>query len=139
MRVVFDTNIVLDLLLDREPFSNEAEILFGMVEEGRIVGILSATTLTTIHYLVSKSKGKNETTEIVSSLLKLFEIAGVTRSVLEDALEANDKDYEDSVLYSAAYHSGADLIVTRDRRGFSNSKVSVMNPKELLAFLSAVK
>ncbi len=139
MRVVFDTNIVLDLLLDREPFSDEAEILFGMVEEGRIVGILCATTLTTIHYLVSKSKGKKETTEIVASLLKLFEVAGVTRGVLEDALEANDKDYEDSVLYSAAYHSGADLIVTRDRSGFLNSKVSVMNPKELLAFLSAVK
>ena len=139
MRVVFDTNIVLDLLLDREPFSDEAEILFEMVEEGRIVGILSATTLTTIHYLVSKSKGKKETTKIISSLLKLFEIAGVTRSVLEDALEAKDKDYEDSVLYSAAYHSGADLIVTRDRSGFANSKVSVMHPKELLAFLSAVK
>ncbi len=139
MRVVFDTNIVLDLLLDREPFSDEAEILFEMVEEGRIVGILCATTLTTIHYLVSKSEGKQKTTEIISSLLKLFEIAGVTRSVLEDALEAKDKDYEDSVLYSAAYHSGADLIVTRDRSGFANSKVSVMHPKELLAFLSAVK
>ena len=139
MRVLFDTNIVLDLLLDREPFSRDAQILVGMVERGEISGVLCATTVTTIHYLVSKSLGKEKATEIIGSLLKLFEVASVTRVVLEDALKADDRDYEDSVLYKAAYHSGADMIVTRDRSGFAKSDIPVMNPKELLAFIDSIK
>ncbi len=138
MRILFDTNVVLDLLLDREPFTQDAQILIGKVERGDVVGVLCATTITTIHYLVSKSFDREKSTEIIKSLLKLFEIASVTRAVLEDALEVNDKDYEDSVLYKSAYHSGADLIVTRDRMGFDKSDIPVMNPKELLALLESI-
>ena len=138
MRILFDTNIVLDLLLDREPFSQDAQILFTRVERGEVIGMLCATTITTIHYLVGRSLGKEKSTEIIKSLLKLFEVASVTRTVLEDALEVQDKDYEDSVLYKSAYHSGADLIVTRDRSGFDKSDIPVMNPQELLALLESI-
>ena len=136
MRILFDTNIILDLLLDREPFSQDAQMLVAKVETGEVTGVLCATTITTIHYLLSKSLSKEKSTEVIRSLLKLFEIASVTRTVLEDALEANDRDYEDSVIYKSAYHSGADIIVTRDRKGFTRSDLPVMNPRELLALLA---
>jgi predicted nucleic acid-binding protein len=139
MRILFDTNIVLDLLLDREPFSQDAEALIGKVERGEVVGVLCATTITTIHYLISKSFSREKSVEIIKSLLKLFEIASVTRAVLEDALEADDKDYEDSVVYKSAYHCGADIIVTRDRRGFFKSDIPVMNPQELSALLESIQ
>ena len=135
MRILFDTNIILDLLLDREPFSEGAQILVSKVETGEVIGILCATTVTTIHYLLSKSLGKEKSIEVIRSLLKLFEIASVTRTVLEDALEANDRDYEDSVIYKSAYHSGAGIVVTRDRKGFAKSDLPVMSPRELLALL----
>ena len=137
MRVMFDTNVVLDLLLDREPFVKEAKILISKVEQGEFVGLLCATTITTIHYLLLKSNGKEGSTEIIQSLLKLFEVASVTRVVLQDALEVNDKDYEDAVLYKSAYHAGANMIVTRDRKGFSKADIPVMNPKEFLALLES--
>jgi len=137
MRVMFDTNVVLDLLLDREPFVREAKILISKVEQGEFTGLLCATTLTTIHYLLLKSNGKEGSAKIIRSLLKLFEVASVTRVVLEDALEVNDKDYEDAVLYKSAYHSGANMIVTRDRKGFSKAELPVMNPKEFLALLES--
>jgi len=137
MRVMFDTNIVLDLLLDREPFVREAKTLISKVEQGEFTGLLCATTLTTIHYLLLKSNGKEGAAETIRSLLKLFEVASVTRIVLEDALEVNDKDYEDAVLYKSAYHSGASMIVTRDRKGFSKAELPVMNPKEFLALLES--
>jgi predicted nucleic acid-binding protein len=134
---MFDTNVILDLLLDREPFAEDAKNLISRVEKGEFVGLLCATTITTIHYLLSKSKTKEQSTDIIQSLLKLFEVASVTRAVLQDALEANDKDYEDSVLYKSAYHAGANMIVTRDRTGFSKADMPVMNPKEFLALLES--
>ena len=137
MRVMFDTNVVLDLLLDREPFVKEAKSLIAKVEQGVLGGVLCATTVTTIHYLLMRSMGKKDAAEVIGSLLKLFEVASVTRAVLEDALEADDKDYEDAVLYKAAYHAGVDLIVTRDRTGFSKADLPVMNPRELLVLLKS--
>ena len=134
---MFDTNVVLDLLLDREPFVKEAKRLISKVEQGEFVGLLCATTITTIHYLILKSNGKERSTEIIQSLLKLFEVASVTRIVLQDALEVNDKDYEDAVLYKSAYHAGANMIVTRDRKGFSKAELPVMNPKEFLVLLES--
>jgi len=137
MRVMFDTNVVLDLLLDREPFVKEAKILIAKVEHGEFTGVLCATTVTTIHYLLLKHNGKENAIKIIQSLLKLFEIASVTRVVLQDALEVNDKDYEDAVLYQSAYHSGANMIVTRDRKGFSKAELPVLNPKEFLVLLES--
>lgn len=138
MRILFDTNIILDLFLDREPFSQDAQILISKVERGEVIGVLCATTVTTIHYILSRSLGKEKSTETIKTLLKLFEVASVTRTVLEDALEVNDRDYEDSVLYKSAYHSGAGSIVTRDRSGFEKSDIPVMNPRELLALLESM-
>jgi len=137
MRVMFDTNVILDLLLDREPFVKEAKPLIAKVEQGLLNGVLCATTVTTIYYLLMRSMGKKGATEVIGSLLKLFEVASVTRIVLEDALESDDRDYEDAVLYKSAYHAGVDLIVTRDRSGFSKADIPVMNPKELLALLKS--
>ncbi len=138
MKILFDTNIVLDLLLDRHPFSQNAQILFTKVEKAEITGVLCATTVTTIHYLVQKSHSEKHSHDIIQSLLKLFEIAPVTRVVLSEALESDDRDYEDSVLYKSAFYYGADVIVTRDRKGFDKSDIPVMNPKELLALLETI-
>ncbi|MCB4763272.1 MAG: PIN domain-containing protein [Sulfurovum sp.] len=139
MRILFDTNVVLDLLLDREPFSANAKQLIAKVERGELHGMLCATTVTTIHYLLHKALGKDKAVKTIGMLLKLFEVANVTRTVLQDALDADDKDYEDAVLYKAAYHSGADMIVTRDRSGFAKADIPVMNPQEMLALIASTK
>jgi predicted nucleic acid-binding protein len=133
VKVLFDTNVVLDLLLEREPFADEAETLIAKVERGEMSGMLCATTVTTLHYLLRKSLGGKEAKRVLESLMALFEIAPVTRLVLEEAIKLDDKDFEDSVLYKSAFHAGADLIVTRDREGFAKSDLPVMTPKELLA------
>lgn len=136
MKVLFDTNVVLDLLLDREPFSLEAEILFSKVEKKEMHGYLCATTITTIHYLLSKSLSPKELSSALSSLFELFNIAMVDRKVLVSALKVNDVDFEDSVLYTSAYMSGVDVIITRDEKGFNKSNIPVYTPKEFIKFLT---
>ncbi len=135
MRILFDTNVVLDLLLDRVPFSKSAEYLFTKVEERKIEGILCATTITTIYYLLSKSLSKKELNHTLFSLFKLFEIATVDRKVLITALEADDTDYEDSVIYKSAFFSGVDIIITRDTKGFKKSNIPVYTPDEMIKLL----
>jgi len=133
MKVLLDTNIVLDLLLQREPFVDDARDIFLLIENNQIDGFLCATTITTLHYLISKSKNKEEANHIIKTLLKLFNITPVNKATLLKACDDIGIDYEDSVIYSSAKISKIDVIITRDKQGFKNSKVKVLKPKEFLA------
>ncbi len=136
MIVLFDTNVVLDLLLDRKPFVEHAQDLFSKVESGKIDGYIGATTVTTLDYLIKKSLSTKDANKIIKKLIKLFEIAPVNRLVLEDAIDSGFTDFEDSVLHSAAIHCGVQAIVTRDEKGFKNSQIAVYSPHDLLKILS---
>ena len=136
MKVLLDTNVVLDLLLGREPFVRQAESIFVMVENKEIEGFLCATSIVTLHYLIGKSKGNKEADSIISDLLTLFHIAPVNKSVLQWACVHNGLDYEDSVIYTAAEQEDVDVIVTRDAKGFKRSKVTVVTPELFLAGVS---
>jgi len=135
VRVLFDTNVVLDLLLDREPFVREALYLFTRVERSELVGLLCATTVTTVHYLLSRALERREALGHVRTLLSLFEVAPVNRVVLEDALALGFSDFEDAVIYSAALHAGADSVVTRDIAGFKKTRIPIYTPEELVGIL----
>lgn len=138
MRVLFDTNVILDLLLDRKPHSSQAAALISRVERGELVGYVCATTVTTIFYLATKVAGEQAAREYVRLLLVLFEVALVNRSVLECAMAAGFADYEDAVLYEAANHAEVQCIVTRNIKDFKHSKMPVYLPGELEASLNAV-
>ncbi|WP_457597543.1 type II toxin-antitoxin system VapC family toxin [Hydrogenimonas sp.] len=132
MKILLDTNVVLDLLLDREPIAGSAREIFVRIEKGEWRGYLGATTITTMHYLVAKAVGRKRADEVVADLLRLFAIVPVDRDVLLAAIQSNGSDFEESVLYTGALFEGLDMIVTRDKRGFANAKVAVVTPEELL-------
>ena len=135
--ILFDTNIVLDLLLDRKPFAKDAALLFSQVETGRLSGCICATTVTTIHYLATKVLGASQAQKHIHKMLSLFEIAPVNRPVLESALSLKFKDFEDAVIHEAARHVAAQAIVTRDIQGFKQSKIPVYTPGEFLRILQS--
>jgi predicted nucleic acid-binding protein len=138
MKVLFDTNVILDVLLDRAPFSGPAAFLLALVEKEEISGCICATTVTTLHYLSSRILGESGVRSNLRNLTGLFEIASVNRSVIQDALDSEFGDFEDAVLYHAACHAGAEVIVTRDEKGFEKSALPVYTPLELLTFLKTV-
>ncbi len=139
MRVLVDTNVILDVLLDRKPFSNEASHVLALVEASEIEGFLCATTVTTIDYLLSKALSAKKSREILYKLLSIFEIAPVNRPVLEQALLSKISDFEDAVLEQAAMLVHADVITTRNVRDFKNSKITVFDPSELLSVITSRK
>lgn len=137
MKILFDTNIVLDLLMDRLPYSDAAVELFSKVEDGTIIGYLCGTTITTVFYLAAKTIGAARAREEIRKLLTLFEVAPVNRHVLESALVLDFNDFEDAVIHEAACHSGADVIVTRNQKDFKKSGISVYSSEEMAKILTS--
>lgn len=137
MKLLFDTNVVLDLLMDREPFADAAGELFARVEAGEVVGGLCGTTITTVFCLIAKALGPGRAKGEIAKLMALFEIAPVNRPVLEAAVSSTFVDFEDAVLHEAACHFGADAIVTRNQKDFKATRIPAHDPAELAAILSA--
>ncbi len=138
MKVLFDTNIILDVLLDRIPFSEHASYLMSKVERSEINGFLCATTVTTIHYLLSKYLDKEKAIDSINSIMALFEVASVNRLVIENALKSKFTDFEDSVLHESARHAGAEYVITRNIKDFKKSKIPAFTPIEFVSMLESL-
>lgn len=139
MKAIIDTNVVLDVLLDREPFVKPAVELFCLIEESRIDAFICATTVTTIDYLLVKSLPKSKARNALSRLISLFEIATVNRPVIERAFESKIKDFEDAVLNEAGQMAGVDFVITRNAKDFTGSSLKICDPNEFLASMEAAK
>jgi len=135
LKILLDTNIVLDLLMDRMPFADAAAELFSKVEDGSATGYLCGTTITTVYYLAAKVVGTPKAQEEIKKLLTLFEVAPVNRHVLQSALDAGFADFEDAVIHEAACHVGAEAIVTRNQKDFKKSKMPVYSAEEITKIL----
>lgn len=134
-RILFDTNVVLDVLLDRQPHADASAAAWSYVENGLVEGMLAAHALTTVHYLVRKEMGAAGTKRILTSILKVFAIAAVDSEVVEEALQSPLSDFEDAVTTAAARLARCELIVTRDPKGFRGSTVPCITPEQLLPLL----
>ena len=138
MKILVDTNVVLDLLLDRTPHATAAAQVFSLIERNALSGYLCATTLTTVHYLATKVVGRKKSLEEISKLLRLFEVAPVNRVVLEAALGAQGfSDFEDAVLHEAARQTDTDALVTRSKKDFKKATLPVYEPGELIGIIIA--
>lgn len=137
MRLVFDTNVILDVLLARDPFVEASARVFDANVRDRVSGLLGATTVTTLFYLVSTARDADSAHNQVRELLSLFEIAPVNRRVLEAAATSPFADFEDAVLHEAARVAGSDGIVTRNASDFARATLPVYTPSELLSALDS--
>jgi predicted nucleic acid-binding protein len=133
VRILVDTNVVLDVLLARRPFLIASAEVFALVEHSRMEGLLCATTITTVDYLLTQSMPRPAARETLRKLLTLFTIAPVNRAVLEEALRSKVTDFEDAVLDQAGRLAGAEVIVTRNQSDFRFASLKVLGPDELLA------
>mgnify|MGYP006274087949 CR=1 FL=1 len=135
-RVLLDTNIILDFLLEREPFFTEANVLFQSILSREVQGYVTATTLTDIFYIAKKSKGAEIAKQYVSNILVIMKICPVNRRILQTAISSNLKDFEDAVQLVCATRLNLDAIITRDRQGFAGASLPILSPGELLQIMA---
>ncbi len=135
-RILLDTNVVLDILLDRKPWAGASAAVWTAIETGVAEGLLAAHAVTTIHYLLRKEIGNAQARKTVSSILRVLNVAPVDSEVLQHALQLPFSDFEDAVTAAAAHSAGCDCIVTRDPKGFRGSPVRSLTPEAVLPILS---
>ena len=137
MRVLFDTNIILDVLLLRKPYYTSATFLLSEVEQGNIEGYLCPTTITTIGYLVTKVKSASEAKRLIKNLLNIFKLTELPQQVFETACNHKISDYEDAVLHESAQLSNIEGIVTRNLKDFKYASLKIYDPEELAGIIKS--
>ena len=134
---MLDANVVLDVLLRREPFHEPAGQLLSRAERGDIQGYICASVVTTIFYLARKVVGLDQAHRQVRTILSILDVAPVTGAVLQEAADSNMSDFEDTVVAVSARQMQVGAIATRNERDFAKARVSVYSPASLLVLLDA--
>jgi predicted nucleic acid-binding protein len=134
-RVLLDTNVVLDVLLDRPLYADGSAAVWTAVETGASEGMLAAHAVTTIHYLIRKEMGNVKAARAISAILRILGVASVNGAVIQEALQLPLSDFEDAVTAAAARAAGCECIVTRDPKGFRGSPVRSLTPEAIMPLL----
>ena len=131
MKALIDTCIIIDILQQREPFCHAANDILHAVSDNKLTGVLTAKSLTDIHYIIRRSI-HNET----STLFSLFAVADTRAADCERALVSKMSDYEDAIMVETAKRIAADCIVTRNLKDYAQADIPVLSPEDCLAKLA---
>ena len=132
MSVLVDTNVVLDVLLAREPFVQSSANVMRLCEAGEIRGILSALSIPNLVYIMRKQLEPSDIERVIGVLDVTFEIADLEAKDLRCAAALGFDDYEDAIQSATASRLGASCIVTRNVNDFEKSKVPAITPARFL-------
>jgi predicted nucleic acid-binding protein len=135
IKVLFDLNIILDVLQEREPFYEISAQLLAHAETGKIQGFVAPHSSTTLFYLIQKDQSAAHAKVTITNLLQILKIAPIDQSTIEQALSLPYKDFEDAVQMMAALQCKADYLVTRNVKDFKPAPLSVIQPSELLSLI----
>jgi len=135
LKVLFDLDVILDLLQRREPFYAASARVLACAETGTVEGWVAAQGLTTLFYLLTKYQSVEQARVTLSELLNFLSVATVDRAVIEGTLNLPYQDFEDAVQMVAAVRSGAQYLVTRNVQDFRSGPLPVLQPAELLALV----
>lgn len=135
---LIDTNIVIDLLIDRRPFSLLAAKLFNYSEKGKIKLYITAVSYNNTYYVVKKLTSHKETIKILKNLESLAETIDTSRIAVKQALDSEFKDFEDAIQYfSAKSNKKIDAIITRNVADFKLSKLPILTPEEAIGIVES--
>jgi predicted nucleic-acid-binding protein len=134
-RVLFDSDVLLDVLAQRQPFVVASAQALNMVTQPQVQGYVSGHAVTNIFYILRRQVGSEAARELLSRLLQHLQVANVTDEVIRAALQSSMTDFEDAVTSEAANAAGLEVIVTRNTPDFVASVIPAVLPEEFLAML----
>lgn len=135
MKIFLDTNIIIDLVLNRHPWVRYELVLLELSRQKKLSLAVSDISFLNLAYAVRKVMSPDEIYAAMTDLLKYMNVAAAGESVIRNAVSLRWKDMEDCVQYLIARNEGADYIITRDLADFSSSDIPVMTPVEFLSII----
>jgi predicted nucleic acid-binding protein len=136
-RILFDLNVILDVLMRREPHFADAARLWALAETDQIDGVVAAHSFTTLFYLYRRQADSQKAYQAIRSMLRVFDVAEVDRVVIEKACDLAWRDFEDAVQSMAASGSNCDFLVTRNPDDYPDQSITVIQPADFLAVWAA--
>lgn len=138
-RIFLDTNVVIDFLANREPFSMDAAMLFNLAVDAKVKVYISAVSYNNIYYILRQSLTNAAAIKLLEELAGMTEIADVTNAIIRQSLKTDFKDYEDAIQYYCALSiAKIDFIVTRNTKDFKKSSLPVLTPAEAISSLQFI-
>ena len=131
-RVFIDSDIVLDVLARREPFYLHAAKLFTLLDKGEVSGFTSPIVFANIHYILRKEKSKEFALQNLRKLKSLILILPVDEKIIDQALSSTFNDFEDAIQYFTAKSFEINFIITRNKKHYKQSQISVCTAEEYL-------
>lgn len=131
MKVLIDTNVVLDIALNREPFVDHATLLWRLAEQKEITACLSNTSITDIYYIINKHAGREKAREFIADILDTFLLVDIDEDGFREALDSDMRDFEDAVQYVICTRNGCDALASRNKIDYGD-RSNVYDPFELI-------
>jgi len=135
IKAYIDCNILLDWLLDREPFSSYSAKIIELIETRKIIGLVSPLTLANTYYVISKELNKKIADEFIHDSLHIFSVPGVSLKNVKEAISNKFKDFEDDIHSSIAAENGVDFLLTRNKKDFKTDKFKVLDAEDFLRII----
>jgi predicted nucleic acid-binding protein len=135
MRILLDTNIILDIALGRLPHLADSGDVFRKIDNEFIYGFVTATTITDIYYVGKREKGHQITIDFISSLIEIVDVIGIDREIVIASLLSEFIDFEDAIQSVSSRLNRIDYIITRNQKDFVKSEIPALSPREFLALL----
>ena len=132
MKIFVDSDIILDLIAQREPFYNYAAKLFTLIDQGKIKAHTSPLIFANLHYILRKHKSNSFALQSLRKLKTLLNILPIDSKVIEQALNSEFRDFEDAIQYFTAVNNGIKVILTRNKTDYSKSKITVSTAEEFI-------
>lgn len=130
--IFLDTDVILDLVFEREPFAADALKIFNLIEKNQLQGFTSSLILANCHYIVSNNMNRSVAAKTIAKLRALLTVLPFTDKEIGEALNSNMKDFEDGVQYFIAVNNGLETIITRNVADYKNVAVNVFLPADYL-------
>ena len=131
--VFIDTDVIVDFLTDRKPFSLESAKIFSLIDQKKIKGCVSSLSFSNLYYVLRKFGTHKKVISSLQDLSELVDILKVDSDIVKPALTSDFKDFEDSIQYFAAQeHKNVDCIITRNIKDYKDSSLPVMTPETFL-------
>lgn len=136
-RLFLDTNVILDLLGEREPFYDAAAKIATIADKGKIKLIVSALSYATVYYLLSGFEEKEAVKEKIRKFKVIAETSDLTDKIIDKGLSSKFSDFEDALQYYCAIKTDCDILITRNEKDFKESEIPVLTPDEYLNSLKS--
>lgn len=132
MKILIDSDVCLDSITDRYPFSQDANRLLQLAEDNKVDAILSAESFSNMFYILRKLSSSEHAIVLLKKLRSIVNVGQVTQSVIDEALDSGWNDFEDAIQYNCAVIENCDFIISRNLPDFKQATLPVFTPPDFL-------